>query len=87
MALRNCPLHRFSSSSVWQRSFRLRASTATGDRGVLAPNSPLRAPVTALARPPDSLVPAPLTTSAGDASHSARRSPARLLWAVLLARV
>jgi hypothetical protein len=46
---------------------------------VLTPNAPLRAQVTALAPPPMLVTP--------DASHAPARSPARTLWAVLLARV
>ncbi len=49
---------------MWHRHF-----------GVLAPNSPLRAPVTALAQPP--------TRQA----EPAKRSPAHCLWAVLIARI
>jgi hypothetical protein len=52
--------------------------------GVLAPNSPHRAQVTALARePPPSSTP---PTSA-DAPQRPQRSPARILWALLLARI
>jgi hypothetical protein len=50
--------------------------------GVLAPNAPLRAPVTALARqlpaPPPEAAPAP---------HAPKGSLARYLWALLLARI
>jgi hypothetical protein len=49
--------------------------------GVLAPNSPLPAQVVALARQP----PPPIPNAA--ASHARARSPARYLWAVLLARI
>ena len=52
--------------------------------GVLAPNSPQRAQVTALARQP--ILPAPAPNAA--TSHApALRSPVRYLWAVLLARI
>jgi len=53
---------------------------------VLAPNAPQRAQVIALARqPPSAPPPAP---NAVQASHApALRSPARYLWAVLLARI
>jgi hypothetical protein len=50
--------------------------------GVLAPNAPLRAQVTALAPQP----PAPLPEAA-HAPHAPARSPARYLWAALLARI
>ena len=50
--------------------------------GVLAPNAALRAQVSALARQP----PAPLPDAA-HALHARARSPARTLWAVLLARI
>jgi hypothetical protein len=53
--------------------------------GVLAANSPLRAPVTALARPATAPSPAPM--SAGDRAQLAVRSPARMLWALLLAHI
>jgi hypothetical protein len=53
--------------------------------GVLAPNSPQRAQVTALARPATTPSPAPM--SAGDPAQHAERSPARILWALLLARL
>jgi hypothetical protein len=53
--------------------------------GVLAPNSPQRAQVTAWARSPTPPSPAP--TSAGDPAQHAEPSPARLLWALLLARI
>jgi hypothetical protein len=49
---------------------------------VLAPNSPQRAQVTALARQP-----APPMPNPADAAHAPARSPARYLWAVLLARI
>jgi hypothetical protein len=50
--------------------------------GVLAPNAPLRAQVTALARQ----APAPLPEAA-PAPRAPERSPAHYLWAVLLARI
>ena len=53
--------------------------------GVLAPSSPQRAQVTALARPATPLSPAPL--AAGDPAQYVEPSPARFLWAVLLARI
>ena len=49
--------------------------------GVLAPNAPLRAAVTALALVP---VPAPAVGTPDDAPH---RAAARYLWAMLLARI
>jgi hypothetical protein len=53
--------------------------------GVLAPNSPQRAQVTALAREP--ILPPWPAPNAADASHAPARSPARYLWALLLARI
>jgi hypothetical protein len=60
--------------------------------GVLAPNSPLRSAVTALA--PEAVVPAPAPkhimktkTAAEDPPATIRRSPARYLWVMLLARI
>jgi hypothetical protein len=50
--------------------------------GVLAPNAPQRAQVSALARQP-----APPLPKLADASPAPARSPARYLWAVLLARI
>jgi hypothetical protein len=50
--------------------------------GVLAPNAPLRAQVIALARQP----PLPIAKAA-DAAHAPVHSPARYLWALLLARI
>jgi hypothetical protein len=50
--------------------------------GVLAPDAPLRPQVTALARQP----PAP-SPEAASAPHVPVRSPARYLWAALLARI
>jgi hypothetical protein len=49
---------------------------------VLAPNSPQRPLVTALARQPAAPLP-----KAADAAPAPARSPARTLWAVLLARI
>ena len=49
--------------------------------GVLAPNAPLRAAVTALAPVP---VAAPAAGTSDDAPH---RTAARYLWAILLARI
>ena len=51
--------------------------------GVLAPNSPQRAQVAAWARPATPPSPAPLP--AGHPAQHAERSPARILWALLLA--
>jgi hypothetical protein len=56
--------------------------------GVLAPNSPLRPAVTALA--PEAVAPAPksaVATAADDPVDTIQRSPARDLWAMLLARL
>jgi hypothetical protein len=58
--------------------------------GVLAPNSPLRAAVTALA--PETVGPEmgskpALEAAANDPSETIRRSPARYLWVMLLARI
>ena len=53
--------------------------------GVLAPNAPQRAQVTALAQPTTPLSPAPLPD--GNPAQHAERSPARILWALLLARI
>jgi hypothetical protein len=50
--------------------------------GVLAPNSPQRAQVSALAHQP-----APPPPKAADASPAPARSPTRHLWALLLARI
>jgi hypothetical protein len=59
--------------------------------GVLAPNSPLRAAVTALAPEPDSATapqdPAAAPTPAPPDSAPPTRSPARYLWAALIARI
>ena len=49
--------------------------------GVLAPNAPLRAQVTARARPPNPQLPA------APPAQQPRRSPAHYLWALLLARI
>jgi hypothetical protein len=49
--------------------------------GVLAPNSPLRARVTTWARPPSPPLPAV------HPAQPSQRSPARYLWALLLARL
>jgi hypothetical protein len=53
--------------------------------GVLAPNAPLRAAVTALAPAP--VPPPPPADSAGAQQASAHRAAARYLWAMLLARI
>ena len=50
-----------------------------------APNSPQRAQVTALARPATPIPPPP--PPAGDPAQHAQHSPARLLWARVLARL
>ncbi len=52
--------------------------------GVLAPNSPLRAAVTALARAPAPEQPADAAPVGGEEHY---RSPARYLWAMLIARI
>jgi hypothetical protein len=54
--------------------------------GVLAPNAPLRAAVTALAREPPATTsqPAVAESVAGEGHY---RSPARYLWAMLIARI
>ena len=52
---------------------------------MLAPNSPQRVQVTALARPATPPPSAPLPV--GDPAQHAERSPARILWALLLARI
>jgi hypothetical protein len=49
--------------------------------GVLAPNAPLRAQVTAWARPPNPQLPAVAP------AQQPQRSPARYLWALLMARI
>jgi hypothetical protein len=57
--------------------------------GVLAPNSPLRAAVTALApqaSPPPASV-TPVAEGEAEAEGPGRRNPARYLWAMLLARI
>jgi len=54
--------------------------------GVLAPNAPLRAAVTALARAPAATPDQPAVTEpVGGEGHY--RSPARTLWAMLIARI
>jgi hypothetical protein len=56
--------------------------------GVLAPNAPLRAAVTALA--PESSaaqLPPSVETSGNEPRETPHRSPARYLWAMLLARI
>jgi hypothetical protein len=56
--------------------------------GVLAPNAPLRAAVTALA--PEAIAAQPLApaeTSGEEPTETPHRSPARYLWAMLLARI
>ena len=63
--------------------------------GALAPNSPLRAAVTALAQPADGVVPAPADSTAqaavvppADATDEpAHRQAARYVWALLPARI
>ena len=60
--------------------------------GVLAPNSPLRTAVTALAPAPVATVPEPVSkpafeTIADDPQPDLGRSPARYSWAMLLARI
>jgi len=54
--------------------------------GVLAPNSPLRAAVTALARAPAAIESHPAATEPED-GEGHYRSPARYLWAMLIARI
>jgi len=51
---------------------------------VLAPNAPLRAAVTALAREPAAAQPADAAPVGGEEHY---RSPARYLWAMLIARI
>jgi len=53
--------------------------------GVLAPNAPQRPQVTALARP--ATPPSPALPPVGDPAQRSERSPARYLWALLLARI
>ena len=56
--------------------------------GVLAPNSPLRAAVTALASHPEAVPLSPADREIqADAPETAKRSLARYLWAVLIARL
>jgi hypothetical protein len=52
--------------------------------GVLAPNSPLRTAVTALAPEATTAPPAPIAVPAAEPAH---RRPARYAWAMLLARI
>jgi hypothetical protein len=52
------------------------------DHGVLAPNAPLRAQLIALARPPPASLP-----EAAPPPHAPVPSPARYVWALLLARI
>jgi len=54
--------------------------------GVLAPNAPLRAAVTALARAP-AAPPAQPAVAELEGGEGHRRSPARYLWAMLIARI
>ena len=53
--------------------------------GVLAPNAPLRAAVTALA--PEAVVAQPMESSGEEPTETPLRAPARYLWALLLARI
>lgn len=55
--------------------------------GVLAPNSPLRAAVTALAEPAATAATAPAPNQAPPAAEPAPRRAARYAWALLLARI
>jgi hypothetical protein len=55
--------------------------------GVLAPNSPLRAAVTAMAPIPVMPTVAQPISSDEEAITHAKRSPARYLWAILIARI
>ncbi len=56
--------------------------------GVLAPNSPLRGAVTALTSHPEAAPPSPADREfQADTPETARRSPARYLWAALIARI
>ncbi|QJQ06565.1 transposase [Undibacterium piscinae] len=55
--------------------------------GVLAPNSPLRAAVTAMAPMPVTPPVAPQIAADQEAQTNAKRSPARYLWAKLIARI
>jgi hypothetical protein len=56
--------------------------------GVLAPNAPLRAAVTALAPEAAAAQPSPpVETSGEEPAETPHRSPARYLWAMLLARI
>jgi hypothetical protein len=55
--------------------------------GVLAPNAPLRAAVTALAPEAIAVQPSPMQPSGEAPEEASHRSPARYLWALLLARI
>jgi hypothetical protein len=55
--------------------------------GVLAPNAPLRAAVTALAPLAIAVQPSPMQPSSEACVEVPQRSPARYLWAMLLARI
>ena len=55
--------------------------------GVLAPNSPLRAQVTALAKETTEATPSTTEADKSDGSHPLPRSPARYLRATLIARL
>ena len=54
---------------------------------MLAPNAPLRAAVTALAPEAVAAQPPPVETSGEEPAETLHRSPARYLWAMLLARI
>jgi hypothetical protein len=53
--------------------------------GVLAPNAPLRAALTALA--PETVIAQPMESSGEEPTETPLRAPARYLWAMLLARI
>jgi hypothetical protein len=55
--------------------------------GVLAPNAPLRSAVTALAPEAIEVTSPPASVDEDDADETPQRSPARYLWAMLLARI
>ncbi|MBL3601737.1 MAG: transposase zinc-binding domain-containing protein [gamma proteobacterium endosymbiont of Lamellibrachia anaximandri] len=57
------------------------------DYGVLAPNAPLRTVVTALAPEAIEAASPPASAEEDDADETLQRSPARYLWAMLLARI